>query len=129
MIIVLYDGLCGLCSKEIRYYQRIAPEGVFDWRDVARYPAAAADLGVSRVDALRELHARDAEGRDHVGVDAFILIWRQMKGWRRLAWVTALPGIRQVARFVYRKGAAWRFRRLDHCQLAMQEAANDPVAR
>ena len=30
MITVFYDGKCGLCSKEIKYYRRIAISGVFD---------------------------------------------------------------------------------------------------
>ena len=32
MIEVFFDGKCGLCSKEIAYYQSIAPSGVFVWR-------------------------------------------------------------------------------------------------
>ena len=35
MTIVYFDGKCGLCSKEIRYYQKIAPKGVFEWQDIA----------------------------------------------------------------------------------------------
>ncbi|MDG1286309.1 MAG: DCC1-like thiol-disulfide oxidoreductase family protein [Rickettsiales bacterium] len=36
MLTVYYDGKCGLCNKEIRYYQRIAPVGVFLWVDVTQ---------------------------------------------------------------------------------------------
>jgi DNA-binding transcriptional LysR family regulator len=35
---VFYDGKCGLCSKEINYYIRIAPINTFDWYDVATKP-------------------------------------------------------------------------------------------
>ena len=31
---VLYDGKCGLCNKEILYYQTIAPKGKFEWVDI-----------------------------------------------------------------------------------------------
>ena len=34
MIIVFFDGKCNLCSKEINYYRKIAPKGIFDWQDI-----------------------------------------------------------------------------------------------
>ena len=33
---VFYDGKCGLCSKEINYYKRIAPKNTFEWYDIAK---------------------------------------------------------------------------------------------
>ncbi len=53
---VLFDGKCGLCNKEIRYYQSIAPKGKFEWVDItisknlARYPS------IDLRDALMNLH-------------------------------------------------------------------------
>lgn len=120
MITVYYDGMCGLCSREINYYRRIAPDGAFGWRDVARDAGAAAEIGVDQADALRLLHALDGTGRLHVGVDAFIAIWRGLPWWRRLAPVVALPIIRPMTGWIYRRFAAWRFRRLGHCQIAAQ---------
>jgi predicted DCC family thiol-disulfide oxidoreductase YuxK len=64
------------------------------------------------------MHAIDADGKWHAGADAFILIWRQINSWRILAMVVSLPIIRQIANVVYRLWAAWRFKRLAHCQLA-----------
>ncbi len=118
MITVYYDGKCGLCSREIAYYRRIAPEGVFDWRDVARDPAPLREIGVSQADALRLLHARDDAGRLHVGVDAFIAVWRGLPWWRRLAPVAGAPVVRPAANWLYRRFATWRFQRLDHCRIA-----------
>ncbi|MGB2492066.1 MAG: DCC1-like thiol-disulfide oxidoreductase family protein, partial [Candidatus Puniceispirillum sp.] len=51
MIQIYFDGKCGLCSKEIRYYQHIAPEGIFAWHDVATDPAPLQPLGVEQADA------------------------------------------------------------------------------
>ncbi|MEC9079196.1 MAG: DCC1-like thiol-disulfide oxidoreductase family protein, partial [Pseudomonadota bacterium] len=31
MITVFFDGKCGLCSREIRHYQKIAPAERFCW--------------------------------------------------------------------------------------------------
>lgn len=119
MISVYYDGLCGLCSKEIAYYQRIAPQGIFNWQDVNQDPDALLQDKISLSDALRLLHAKDDKGTLHIGVDAFILIWRELKYWRLLAFVISLPIIRQIAAFAYEKFAAWRFAKLSHCQIAL----------
>lgn len=121
MITVFYDGKCGLCSKEINHYRSIAPDGIFDWQDITKSANGLAKEGISLAEGLRLLHAKDDAGRMHVGVDAFILIWKQLKRWRVLSVVVALPVVRQIADMVYRAFANWRFKRLKHCQLAAKQ--------
>ena len=122
MITVYFDGKCGLCAREINHYRRIAPHGVFIWRDVTLYSTGLAELGVSRVEALRLLHATDSTGQRHVGVDAFILIWRQLgPGWRLLARLVGAGPIKPIAKHLYIRFADWRFSRLSHCQIAARE--------
>ena len=121
MITVFYDGKCGLCSKEINHYRKIAPEGIFDWQDIT---ASANDLqkaGVSLSEGLRRLHTKDDTGQLHIGVDAFILIWKQLKRWRILAALVTLPIVHQVANLAYSLFVHWRFKRLEHCQLAAKQ--------
>lgn len=121
MITVFYDGACGLCRREMNHYRAIAGEGVFDWCDITERADALAGTGIAYVDALRLLHARTADGRMHIGVDAFIVMWRNLPRWRYLARFVALPGVRQMAQLVYRAFAHWRFKRLAHCQIAARE--------
>ena len=121
MIQVFYDGKCGLCRKEINYYKSIAPPGVFDWQDITLCQKQLQQTGVSYPDALKILHARRTDGKLQLGVDAFILIWKQLKYWRILAFIVAIPGLKHTAQFVYRAFALWRFKRLAHCQLALKE--------
>lgn len=123
MITVFYDGKCGLCRREIAHYQRIAPTGRFVWRDITADPTSIESLGIRYTDSLKLLHAQDAQGTLHVGVDAFILIWRQIPRWRLLAAIAALPVIHAVVSFVYKRFAAWKFKRLTHCKLAEAETA------
>ena len=111
VITVFYDGRCGLCSREIQHYRRVASAGLFDWCDITTEPERLAREGISQADGLKRLHAKDTHGTLHTGVDAFILIWRQLKHWRVLAALVALPGIRQLAGLAYSAFAAWRFRR------------------
>lgn len=121
MITVFYDGKCSLCTREIGYYRKIAPAGVFDWQDITDSADELAKEGVSLCEGLKLLHAKDRQGRLHVGVDAFILIWQQLRGWRLLARVVSLPLVRHIAAAVYRVFARWRFSRLAHCQLAAKQ--------
>jgi predicted DCC family thiol-disulfide oxidoreductase YuxK len=120
MISVFYDGKCGLCRREIEHYTRIAPNGVFEWVDITVDASAMQKIGICYADGLKRLHAQDAHGTLHVGVDAFLVIWQQMPRWRLLATIVSFPIIRPVANIAYRAFAEWRFKRLSHCQIALQ---------
>ena len=113
---VLFDGKCGLCNKEILYYQSIAPKGKFEWVDItlpknlARYPE------ITLRDALMSLHV--VEGKTiKSGVDAFISIWSELRYFRLLSLFVRLPIIYQVAVIFYKLFAYYRFKNLAHCQL------------
>lgn len=120
MITVFYDGKCGLCSREIQHYKRIAPSHVFIWHDLTVNPEPLEKFGISYAQGLKILHATDQNERLYIGVDAFLLMWRQMKRWHIFASIVGNPLIRPVANVVYGAFAAWRFKRLTHCQLALK---------
>jgi predicted DCC family thiol-disulfide oxidoreductase YuxK len=121
MITVFYDGKCGLCSKEINHYRKIAPSKIFNWQDITESADELNQEGITLAEGLRLLHAKDNSGQIHVGVDAFILIWKQLSRWRVLAFLVGLPIIRHIANASYRAFANWRFKRLEHCQLAARQ--------
>ena len=118
MIKVFYDGKCNLCSKEINYYIRIAPSGIFDWQDVNLMNDEFVNTGIKISDALKILHVIDVNDKLHLGVDAFIVIWNNLTYWKILARVLSIPIIRKVANIAYKVFANWRFNRLNHCLLA-----------
>ena len=124
VINVFYDGKCGLCSREIRHYQTIAPNGVFQWHDVTEPNNQLDVMGLTLAETLRILHVIDHFGETHRGVDAFIVIWDHLPRWRVLASICRLPLIRALARKLYQGFAQWRFNRLPHCQLAKDKAKN-----
>lgn len=125
MVTIYYDGKCGLCSREITYYKKIAPEGLFNWADIAHDPAPLQTLNITQADALRRLHGVDEGGRLYIGVDAFVLIWRQLAYWRWLGMVVGLPLVRHTTGWAYNRFADYRFSRLDHCQIAADDALLD----
>ncbi len=116
MITVFYDGKCGLCSREITHYRKVAPEGIFDWQDITVSTTVSTNVleqyGISYIDALKRLHVSDQHDKIHVGVDAFILIWENLENWRFLSKIVSLPGLRHVANSAYGAFANWRFKRL-----------------
>lgn len=118
MITVFYDGKCGLCAKEINHYRKIAPNDIFNWQDITQSMTELSKEGVSLSDGLKLLHARNSDGKLHIGVDAFILIWKQLKRWKLLAHIASLPVINPILKFGYKHFAEWRFKRLSHCQIA-----------
>ena len=121
MITVFYDGKCGLCSKEINHYRKIAPSNIFNWQDITKSTSELNKEGITLAEGLRLLHAKDNSGQMHVGMDAFILIWKQLKRWRMLAFLAGLPIIRHITNAAYRAFANWRFKKLEHCQLAARQ--------
>ena len=121
MITVFYDGKCGLCSKEINHYRKIAPSNIFNWQDITESADELNQEGITLAEGLRLLHAKDNSGQINVGVDAFILIWKQLSRWRVLAFLIGLPIIRHIANAAYRVFVNWRFKKLEHCQLAARQ--------
>ncbi len=116
---VFYDGACGLCSKEIAHYKAIAPVGIFEWIDITHDSNAFELLGYHKEDGLRALHALDSQRNMHIGIDAFILIWSQLKRWCILGAFVSLPIIKDLAKFLYKHFANWRFKKLGYgaCQI------------
>ena len=123
-ITIFYDGKCGLCSKEINYYRKIVPLDRIIWQDIMQSSKDLEIWGISRIEGLKQFHAIDNSGRVYRGIDAFVLIWRLLKGWCLLAKVINLPGIRQLANIGYACFARWRFNRLEHCRLEEQNNKN-----
>ena len=119
MITVFYDGKCGLCSREISHYMKISTPKTFIWRDIANEPQHLRKINVSQSDALRRLHVSDHAGTIHVGINAFIAIWKKLPRWRLLALICAIPGMRPILSLLYNKFADWKFSRSAHCQLSI----------
>ncbi|MBO6639408.1 MAG: DUF393 domain-containing protein [Roseitalea sp.] len=106
---VFYDGGCPICRLEVGYYSRIDRAGAVRWIDIEALDDGDLPAGKTRNALLGRFHVRDlADGRWHVGVDAFARIWRVLPVWRHFAFVFAVPGLRQVAEIGYRGFLRWQ---------------------
>ena len=120
MITVYYDGKCLLCNREINYYKSISNKNTFKWLDIANHPNELKSIQITQSDALRYLHVKDEFSKMHIGVDAFIVIWKNLRYWRLLAIIISIPVIKHFSMFIYKKFANYRFSKLSHCQISVK---------
>ena len=115
---VYFDGNCGLCSKEINYYNKIDKKNIFEWVNIYTHDTDLKKLGITKSEALMELHALDKNGKMYKGVDSFILIWKNLSFfWSILGNVVSFYPIYLTAKFAYRKFAIQRFNKLGYCDI------------
>lgn len=119
MIIVLFDGKCGLCRREIAFYRSIAPNDRFLWIDAMTDHQTLANLNIRRKEALLAIHVVDDSGLTLTGADAFAAIWRALPGFRWLGSFVSMPFVRPQARWIYSIFGKLRFRLhgYDRCDL------------
>ncbi len=101
---VCYNGACPVCSAAVRHSQRIAataPDGALSWHDFTADAEIFTRHGVDFDAALRRFHVVGRDGKLYSGVDAFLLLWREMPYYRRLAALIRLPVARHIATLVY----------------------------
>lgn len=119
MIKVFFDGHCGMCSREINHYKKIAPKNRFEWIDITQSPERLSEIELNFQEAMKSFHVLDSQNKLHIGVDAFKQIWNEIPGWKYLSFFVDLPGIHFLTRKAYRRFADWRFRHhgYDQCSV------------
>lgn len=112
-LIVYYDGACPRCVADRQRYQRWAGETGTDvvWLDITGRDDELKSQGIDPELALRELHVRDADGRVHRELDAYILLMGRVPRLRPLAWLIGLPLVRPLVSHWYRWWVGRRLRR------------------
>ena len=99
--VVIYDGECPFCTKQIRKMKSR------DDRDAFEYVPRQTEGLERRFPVLAEadfntgMRLLDTDGAVHVGADAVYRIARQLRGWRRWAWLYRVPGLGWLCRRIY----------------------------
>ena len=97
---VLFNEKCSICNFEIKHYKK-------------RSSLNFEDCSAMEDKYLKALYVQFSDGTELKGVDAFIYVWSNTKGYNWLAKITKLPIIFQIAKFCYGPIAFaifWRFK-------------------
>ena len=98
---LFYDGLCPLCAREIAYYRkRAGGDPSVQFLDIAAPGFDAAGHGLDPAKVHREMHVKVGD-EVHVGVEAFLAIWRRIPGFAWMARLGGLPFVRPFLRLGY----------------------------
>ena len=102
-VTVLYNDQCPVCSIEIEHYRGLSLRHALhlDFEPLSVPGPVYTALGLTLENAKRRLHVRDRHGEVAIGVDAFLVIWRELPGYRLLAKVVQAPGIYHFANLIY----------------------------
>lgn len=111
MPVVLFDGACPLCSREIAHYRRLRGADQVEWVDVSTTPNLFWLYGIDRHTAMRRFHVRTPDGEWVVGAAAFVELWSHLRGYWLLA--RAVQALRMLPLLdrAYVRFADWRLKR------------------
>ena len=108
---VFFDGGCPLCRREIQHYRRLDLGERVRWVDITAAGEVLARHGIDPAAAMQRLHALNERGEVVTGVAAFLVVWRQLPGYRHLARLLERLGLTPVLDRAYARFAVWRLRR------------------
>ena len=109
--LVLFDGACPMCSREIAHYRRVRGADKLQWLDVANEPGALPIGGVDRDTAMARFHVRDVNGRWQTGAYGFAELWAHLRGYRLLSLAVRKLHLLPLIDAAYTRFARWRLRR------------------
>ena len=87
--VVLFNEQCGICNFEIKHNKK---RSKLKFQDCSQ-------LGDKY---LKQLHIRFADNIELVGVDAFIYVWNNTRGYKLLAKIIKLPIVYSISKLVYK---------------------------
>jgi len=104
-ITVYYDQSCPSCVKDRAIFERLAGKraSCFIWFDITNQDEALHKQGIKPIDALRELHIKDATGTLYSEMDAYSIIMKKIPLLWLLGVMICLPLIKPVLSYFYRK--------------------------
>lgn len=96
---VFYDGGCKVCSKEIKFYSRLDKNNKIEWVNIL---TDNCNTLIQKKRLLEILHVQKTNGEIVTGVNAFYVIWRELKYFRVLSFILKLPFFRVIAEIFYK---------------------------
>lgn len=110
---IFYDAKCSLCNKEINIYKRQDTKNKFDWIDINKDKKVLQKYNLKYIDTQKVFHVINKDGTLKKSVDAFLVIWKELKYWKILYFIINKPIIKQIAQILYKYFAKRRFNNLE----------------
>ena len=107
-VTVFYDGACPLCATEIGFYQRCRGAERVVWVDASAGSDSILAPGLTRTDALRRFHVRDASGQWVSGGRAFAALWSALPTFSWLGRLFQMRGLAGLLDRFYDLFLRWR---------------------
>ncbi len=96
-LLVYFDGLCPLCSREINHYRKQEGSNKISFIDITDENFSAAEQGLDPVKVHQVMHVKTSNGDLRTGVDAFVAIWQVLP---KFSWLAKLAQNRLVRPFL-----------------------------
>ena len=86
---VYFNNSCKICRTEINIYKKQNIENL-NWIDITKNKNAELETKKTDKELLRRLHV-EKDGQIYVGIDGFLLIWKNIKSSIRLDFHPCTP--------------------------------------
>ena len=105
---VYYNSACPVCNAGIRGQKQRMNDCPVDiqWIDIHSQPDVLKEIGAQQEFVRERLHVVDEKGELRVGAEAFRALWAHTPGQGALAWLTGLPLLNLLSKWVYNALAA-----------------------
>jgi predicted DCC family thiol-disulfide oxidoreductase YuxK len=119
-LLLIYDGRCVLCRRTVKQLESIKVDAKLEMVSLQTVEANRLPERTTRESLHAQLHVLDEKGQIFKGPDAVFRILREVPSLRPISWLYGLPGMRQLAKVVYRWIARHRYKLFgkveDDCQ-------------
>ena len=109
--VVLFDGGCPMCSREIAIYRKQSASQALEWVDISRETNTEARYGIRHDAAMQRFHVRDRDGKWQTGAFGFAELWSHFPGWRMLSGILRHTALLPLLDRIYDRFARWRLKR------------------
>jgi len=98
---VYFNSACPVCNAGINSQKNKSTACTIQWKDVHEDNLLVDELNRELSTVRKYLHITDSNNQHHVGIDAFILLWKNSPKEKWKAKLFSLPAIKQLFQLTY----------------------------